>query len=183
MTSKEAIARLKGNILSNPFDRSTEVNLNDLRIVGSQMQNEYLEELNTIEKDLEEKEYYEKIKLMLKQKESALRYIESEDCFAVRCILDDKWYKLTDDLIKNNIKEEVKPMPLIDKIKELKEKVERQDKILEILKKHISFKLDERQCDKYLIKMVSEDTGNYTYIRLYEEEVKKLLEEWLDNEH
>lgn len=53
-------------------------------------------------------------------------------------------------------------------------------KVLEILKEHISFKIDERQCDKYLIKMVSEDTGNYTYIRLYEEECNKLLEVYLD---
>lgn len=138
--------------------------------------------LKHLEKDLERLDYYDKIKLMLKQKECVLRYVESEDCFAIRGILDENWYKLSKDFVENNIKEEVKPSPLIVKVKELKEKVERQDKILEILKKHISFKLDERQCDKYLIKMVSEDTGNYTYIRLYEEEVKKLLEEWLDNE-
>jgi len=55
-------------------------------------------------------------------------------------------------------------------------------KILEILKEHIAFKLDERQCDKYLIQMASKDTGNYTYIRLYEEEVMKLLKEWLEND-
>lgn len=67
MESKEAIARLKGNILSDPFDRSNDVNLNELRIVGSQMQNEYLEELKTIEKDLEQKEKQDKILERLKR--------------------------------------------------------------------------------------------------------------------
>lgn len=74
----------------------------------------------------------------------------------------------------------------LDELEELKkimgtpiQEIMKRLKILEILKEHISLKIDERQCDKYLIKMASEDTGNYTYIRLYEEEVKKLLEEWL----
>ncbi len=127
-----------------------------------------LKHYNQVLKDLEEKEYYEKIKLMLKQKESALRYIESEDCFAVRCILDENWYKLTDDLIKNNIKEEVKPMPLIDKVK-------KQDKILDILKDKIII-----HCENNVLTITS-GLKNQTIEKLVNDNEEKIIKEWLDN--
>lgn len=111
---------------------------------------EGIKQYNQVLKELEDYEKLKKIKLMLKQKECVLRYVASEDCFAVRCILDDKWYKLTDDLIKNNIKEEVKPMPLIDKVKELKEKVEKQDKILETLNRPMLYSERKKLGEEYI---------------------------------
>lgn len=138
----------------------------------------YDEAKNLIEKQ-------DEIELMLKQKECVLRYVASEDCFAVRCILDDKWYKLTDGLIKNNIREEIKPSPLIDKVKELKEKVGKQDKILSILKnntKLVDYKENSStQAFKIIIedKFTIEEDGEYVTCRNSDfDDIKG----WLDNE-
>lgn len=81
-----------------------------------------------------ENAYIEKIKTMMKQKDCVLRYIESEDCFAVKTILSDGWYKLTPDFVENNVREEIKPLPLIEKNKQLKEENAELKKVLEIIK-------------------------------------------------
>ena len=78
--------------------------------------------------------YIEKIKTMMKQKDCVLRYIESEDCFAVKTILSDGWYKLTPDFVDNNVREEIKPLPLIEKNKQLKEENAEYKRVLEIIK-------------------------------------------------
>ena len=78
--------------------------------------------------------YIEKIKTMMKQKDCVLRYIESEDCFAVKTILSDGWYKLTTDFVDNNVREEIKPLPLIEKNKQLKEENAEYKRVLEIIK-------------------------------------------------
>ena len=81
--------------------------------------------------------YIEKIKTMMKQKDCVLRYIESEDCFAVTTILSDGWYKLTPEFVENNVKEEIKPLPLIEKNKQLREENAELKKVLEIIKKKV----------------------------------------------
>ena len=88
---------------------------------------QYEEDYNCIQQALiksqeQEKEnaYIEKIKTMMKQRDCVLRYIESEDCFAVKTILSDGWYKLTHEFIENNVREEIKPLPLVEKNKQLK---------------------------------------------------------------
>jgi hypothetical protein len=83
----------------------------------------------------ETKAYIEKIKTMLKQKDCALRYVESEDCFAVKTLLSDGWYKLTPEFVNNNVKEEIKPLPLIQKNVQLREENAEYKKVLEIIKK------------------------------------------------
>lgn len=119
MTSKETIEELH-TIIDNIANKLTTVTYLEIQ-----------HSLDEVKEDLQKLDYYEKIKLMLKQKGCVLKYIESEDCFAVRCILDENWHKLSKDLVENNIKEEVKPMSLIVKVK-------KQDKILEILKPYFS---------------------------------------------
>ena len=114
--------------------------------------------MKPILKDLEILDYYEKIKLMLKQKESVLRYIESEDCFAVKAILDEYWYKLSKKFVENNIKEEIKPLPLIVKI-------EKQNKILEILKPYFKGAILD---------------GDFHF--RFTPEQEKIIKEWLENE-
>ena len=55
--------------------------------------------------------------------------------------------------------------------------------ILEIIKKHIRFKMIEKEFDKiYLIEIKSKDTGNHTYIRLNEREYND-AKRWLENEN
>ena len=101
--------------------------------------------------------YIEKIKTMMKQKDCILRYIESEDCFAVKTILSDGWYKLTSELIENNIREEIKPLPLIEKNKQLKEENVELKKVLEIL--------FEKNVNIGLVKVLgSVEQYNQTYI-------------------
>ncbi len=90
-----------------------------------------------------ENAYIEKIKTMMKQKDCVLRYIESEDCFAVRTILSDGWYKLTPEFVENNVREEIKPLPLIEKNKQLKEENAELKKVLEAIKKHFIIKFEE----------------------------------------
>jgi adenosine deaminase len=90
-----------------------------------------------------ENAYIEKIKTMLKQKDCVLRYIESEDCFAVKTILSDSWYKLTPEFVENNVREEIKPLPLIEKNKQLKEENSEYKKVLEIIK--------EKKVDIYIL--------------------------------
>lgn len=90
-----------------------------------------------------ENAYIEKIKTMMKQKDCVLRYIESEDCFAVRTILSDGWYKLTPEFVENNVKEEIKPLPLVEKNKQLREENAELKKVLEIIKKHFIIKFEE----------------------------------------
>lgn len=86
---------------------------------------DYLDTIETALIELKEiketKTYIEKIKTMLKQKDCALRYVESEDCFAVKTILSDGWYKLTPEFVDNNVREEIKPLPLIQKNVQLRE--------------------------------------------------------------
>ncbi len=82
-----------------------------------------------------ESAYIEKIKTMMKQKDCVLRYIESEDCFAVKTILSDGWYKLTPEFVDDNVREEIKPLPLIEKNKQLKEEFAEYKRALEIIKK------------------------------------------------
>ena len=81
-----------------------------------------------------ENAYIEKIKTMMKQKDCVLRYIESEDCFAVKTILSDGWYKLTPEFVENNVREEIKPLPLIEKNKQLKAENAEYKEVLEIIK-------------------------------------------------
>lgn len=86
--------------------------------------------------------YIEKIKTMMKQRDCVLRYIESEDCFAVRTILSDGWYRLTPEFIENNVREEIKPLPLIEKNKQLKEENAEYKRVLEVIKeKKVDIKL------------------------------------------
>ena len=121
-----------------------------------------------------ENAYIEKIKTMMKQKDCALRYIESEDCFAVKTILSDGWYKLTPELVENNIREEIKPLPLIEKNKKLKEENDELKKVLEIIK--------EKEVRLWQLR-ISTDLGSYNYHCLEEEELTQeefeLLKRWI----
>lgn len=85
------------------------------------------------EKLEEENAYIEKIKTMMKQKDCVLRYIESDDCFAVKTMLSDGWCKLTPEFVDDNVREEIKPLPLIEKNKQLKEENAEYKKVFEIL--------------------------------------------------
>ena len=133
--------------------------------------------------------YIEKIKTMIKQKNCALRYIESEDCFAVRTILSDGWYKLTPEFVENNVSEEIKPLPLIEKNKQLKEENAELKKVLEAIKKHfiIKFEEDDVKGDVWgrLISIQSkEDEGDWdttacANIVDYKEDFE-LLKRWLE---
>ena len=97
-----------------------------------------------------ENAYIEKIKTMMKQKDCVLRYIESEDCFAVKTILSDGWYKLTPDFVDNNVREEIKPLPLIEKNKQLKEENAEYKRVLEIIKgKVIWVENGKLMCGRY----------------------------------
>ena len=125
----------------------------------------HINQYEKILKDLEVLDYYEKIKLMLKQKGCVLRYIESEDCFAVRCILDEKWYKLSKSLVEDNIAEEIEPSPLIDKVK-------KQKKILEILKENAHLYVNDINKEVKSIQInITTCDDNFNKV-----------EEWLDNE-
>lgn len=81
-----------------------------------------------------ENAYIEKVKTMMKQKECVLRYVESEDCFAVKTILSDGWYKLTPEFVENNVREEIKLLPLIEKNRQLREENAELKRVLEIIK-------------------------------------------------
>ena len=87
------------------------------------------------QKNEKEFAFFKKVKTMLKQKDVVLRYVESEDCFAVRTLLSDGWYKLTPEFVDNNVKEEIKPLPLIEKNVQLREENTEYKKVLEIIKK------------------------------------------------
>ena len=118
--------------------------------------------------------YIEKIKTMMKQNDCVLRYIESEDCFAVTTILSKCWYKLTPELVENNVREEIKPLPLIEKNKQLKEENTEYKKVFEIIfKKTVDIiHLDDApNVDAY---NDLEKVGDF----LIEEEFK-LLKKWL----
>lgn len=80
-----------------------------------------------------ENTYIEKVKTMLKQKDCVLRYVESEDCFAVKTMLSG-WYKLTPQFVDNNVREEIKPLPTNEKIKQLKEENAEYKKAFDIIK-------------------------------------------------
>jgi len=141
------------------------------------------EDYNTIKQVLikaqeQEKEnvYIEKIKTMMKQKDCVLRYIESEDCFAVKTILSDGWYKLTPELVENNVREEIKSLPLIEKNKQLKMENDKLKKILDIIR--------EKTVDIALLNDC-EDRNEYNmhfpYREIYQltQEEFNLLKEWL----
>lgn len=106
-----------------------------------EIKEEVRKDIDTIKQALlksqeQEKEiaYIEKIKTMMKQRDCVLRYIASEDCFAVTTILSDGWYKLTPEFVENNVKEEIKPLPLIEKNKQLKEENAEYKRVLEVIK-------------------------------------------------
>jgi hypothetical protein len=85
---------------------------------------------------------------MLKQKDCILRYVESEDCFAVKTILSYDWYKITPEFVDNNVREEVKPLPLIQKNVQLREENAKYKKVLEIIKeKDVDIKL-LKECEE-----------------------------------
>ena len=111
-----------------------------------------------------ENAYIEKIKTMMKQKDCILRYIESEDCFGVKTILSDGWYKLTPEFVENNIREEIKPLPLIEKNKQLKAENDEYKKVLEIIK--------EKEVDIHLLKACI--TCYTDSLNAYNSEIKKL---------
>ena len=121
--------------------------------------------------------YIEKIKTMMKQKDCVLRYIESEDCFAVKTILSDGWYKLTTDFVDNNVREEIKPLPLIEKNKQLKEENAEYKRVLEIIK--------TKDVDVFRFKKLDFNTLNQLQksCRLPEltQEEYELLKRWLGN--
>jgi len=129
-----------------------------------------------------ENAYIEKIKTMMKQKDCVLRYIESEDCFAVKTILSDGWYKLTPDFVNDNVREEIKPLPLIEKNKQLREENAQHKRVLEIIKEKnvnigwfkavLTTKGDSYDCYLYWVKLTVGQTP------LTEEEFD-LLKEWL----
>ena len=130
-----------------------------------------------------ENAYVEKIKTMMKQKDCVLRYVESEDCFAVKTILSDGWYKLTPEFVDNNVREEIKPLPLIEKNKQLKEENAKYKKLLDIIRK-------KRVDIESFYKTFIEDNYDYndykicygTYgLELLTEEEFALLKRWLEN--
>lgn len=78
--------------------------------------------------------YFEKVKTMIRQKDCALRYFESEDCFAVRTIFSNGWYKLTPAFVDENVREEIEPLPIIEKNKKLREENARYKEMLNLIK-------------------------------------------------
>ena len=112
-----------------------------------------------------ENAYIEKIKTMMKQKDCVLRYIESDDCFAVKTILSDGWYKLTPEFVDNNVREEIKPLPLIEKNKQLKEENAEYKRVLEIIK--------EKRVDGQLIR-IADNVEWYNKEYIYRHEIEYL---------
>ena len=96
-----------------------------------------------------ENAYIEKVKTMLKQKDCVLRYVESEDCFIVKTMLSG-WYKLTPQFVDNNVREEIKPLPTIEKIKQLKEGNAELKRVLGvIISKNVDIMLLKKSKDVY----------------------------------
>ena len=130
-----------------------------LGIIKSELwDRDYSKTLVTIEntllrtQELEKKNaYIEKIKTMMKQKDCVLRYVESEDCFAVKTILTD-WYKLTPQFVDDNVREEIKPLPVIEKIKQLKEENTEYKETLRII--------FEKRVDVFRLKVLDFNTFN-----------------------
>ena len=54
-------------------------------------------------------------------------------CFAVKTILSDGWYRLTPEFVENNVREEIKPLPLIEKNKQLKAENAEYKRVFEII--------------------------------------------------
>jgi len=125
-----------------------------------------------------ENAYIEKIKTMMKQKDCVLRYIESEDCFAVKTILSDGWYKLTPEFVDDNVREEIKPLPLIEKNKQLKEENAEYKRVLEILKKKEIDTFMLMLCDN--VEQYNSGLKNKPNRQLTREEFD-LLKRWLGN--
>ena len=128
--------------------------------------------------------YIEKIKTMMKQKDCVLRYIESEDCFAVKTILSDGWYKLTPEFVDDNVREEIKPLPLIEKNKQLKEENAEYKKVLEIImeKRVITDLLISNNLERYNYEIIK-FYGNYGWTKkcFLSQEEFDLLKRWLEN--
>lgn len=123
----------------NP-DASTDRLIESIVDTAQEIDKLHKERFNIAEKTViktqeQEKEnaYIEKIITMMKQKDCVLRYIESEDCFAVKTILSDGWYKLTPEFVENNVREEIKPLPLIEKNKQLKAENAEYKRVLKIM--------------------------------------------------
>ena len=162
------------------------------RMFGFDIEEKWSEDNKVITQTLikaqeQEKEnaYIEKIKTMMKQKDCALRYIESEDCFAVKTILSDGWYKLTPELVESNVREEIKPLPLIEKNRQLKEENAELKKALKIIKEkdvdiYTLTALIENKGDDAL-KMYNDDFYIGGYRRLTQEEFE-LLKRWYFND-
>jgi len=131
-----------------------------------------------------ENAYIEKIKTMMKQKDCVLRYIESEDCFAVKTILSDGWYKLTPEFVDDNVREEIKPLPLIEKNKQLKEENAEYKKVLEIImeKRVITDLLISNNLERYNYEIIK-FYGNYGWTKkcFLSQEEFDLLKRWLGN--
>ena len=125
-----------------------------------------------------ELEFFKKVKTMLKQKDCVLRYVESEDCFATRTMLSG-WYKLTPQFVEDNIREEIKPLPAIEKIKQLKEENVEYKKVFEIIKKknvEIQLLKESETVEDYNGHFIISD-----YQELTEEEFDT-LKRWVENE-
>jgi len=115
--AKTSVALENVNELEEIIDKH-ELDFNGIFYFDLDIIRDYILKTQNLEK---ENAYIEKIKTMLKQKDCALRYVESEDCFAVKTLLSDGWYKLTPEFVNNNVKEEIKPLPLIQKNVQLRE--------------------------------------------------------------
>lgn len=120
--------------------------------------------------------YIEKVKTMMKQKDCVLRYFEGEDCFAVKTILSDGWYKLTSEFVDNNVREEIKPLPIIEKNKELREENVKYKKAVETIKKKCvnndNFYLIKVSVDyEHYCQMAYNGINNITMVFLKEEDL------------
>ena len=132
-----------------------------------------------------ENAYIEKIKTMMKQKDCVLRYIESDDCFAVKTILSDGWYKLTPEFVDNNVREEIKPLPLIEKNKQLKEENAEYKRVLEIIKKkrvdlpYLRCCFEDNQSEDRYNEYIGNKTIDYDHEEELTQEEFDLLKRWL----
>jgi len=144
---KEALQRLESIDNANPsealkcLERIKAYFLNKTKEIDFQDLRDIEQALIKAQEQEKENAYIEKIKTMMKQKDCVLRYIESEDCFAVKTILSDGWYKLTPDFVDNNVREEIKPLPLIEKNKQLKEENAEYKRVLDIIKETKNIKV------------------------------------------
>jgi len=195
-TLKQALQRLEAIDNANPSDA-----LKELELVEDWIQARELKISNVIEPSLSiikqallkaqeqenESAYIEKIKTMMKQKDCVLRYIESEDCFAVKTILSDGWYKITPEFVENNVREEIKPLSLIEKNKQLKEENAEYKRVLEIIKEkrvdlpYLRCCFEDNQSVERYNEYIRNKTMDYDHEEELTEEEFDLLKRWLGN--